>query len=654
MNSAHPELVEGENDMTNHYGYAGKILRIDLSSGAITTTPTAAYADRFLGGRGIGTKIYWDEVLPETKAFDPENRLIFVTGPATGIPPAGSRTQVYGKSPATVPEGFCYSNFGGSWGAQLKFAGFDGLVIQGESEKPVYIFIQDGIAEIRDASHLWGKGSVEVREALKSEYGRNVRVVATGPAGENKVVFANLLADEDASGSSGFGAVMGAKRLKAIAVTGSQKVVPANSDELRELTKYVRHLLGDEPRIDTSLELPPDVTQDTCYACVGCRMRNQWEASNGAKGKYMCASALFYQEFAKGYHGGWNEASFLATRLCDQYGLDVWPIMSMMIWMLQGMGAGILTEENTELPLSKMGSLEFIETMVKKVAMREGFGDILAQGPLAAADSMGNESRALMESTLSDSIGHIVMFDPRVMSTTALLYAMEPRQPIPQISEIAGRLVCLWVPWANGEEGAYISSDVMREMARRFWGGELAMDFSTYEGKALSAKMIQDRIVANECGIFCIYLLPLYHSPSTQDFVGDPAIESRIISAITGPQIDEQGFYQIGERVFNLHRAVMVREGHKGRDSDKLPESFHNQPIEFEFANEGLLVPGKDGEVITRKGEVLDKDKFEKMKDEFYSLRGWDVATGLQTKVKLKELGLQEIIDDLDTRELVI
>ena len=640
--------------MTNHYGYADNILRVDLSSGAITTTRTANYADRFLGGRGIGTKIYWDEVLPETKAFDPENRLIFVTGPATGIPPSGSRTQVYGKSPATVPEGFCYSNFGGSWGAQLKFAGFDGLVVQGESEKPVYLFIQDGNAEIRDASHLWGKGSVEVREALKSELGHQVRIIATGPAGENKVVFANLLADEDASGSSGFGAVMGAKKLKAIAVTGSRKVVPANSDKLRELTKYVRHLVGDEPRIDTSLELPPDITQDTCFACVGCRMRNQWESKDGTKGKYMCASALFYQEFSKAYYGGWNEASFLATRLCDQYGVDVWPIMSMMIWMLQGMGAGIITEENTGLPLSKMGSLEFIETLVQKVALREGFGDVMARGALAAADSMGSDSRALMESVLSDSIGHIVMFDPRVMPTTSLLYAMEPRQPIPQISEIAGRLVCLWVPWANGDEGAYISSDVMRSMGKRFWGGELAMDFSTYEGKSLSAKMVQDRIIANECGIFCIYLLPLYHSPSTENFVGDPTIESRVISAVTGQQFNEQSFYQIGERVFNLHRAVMVREGHKGRESDTVSESCHTQPIEFEYANENLLVPGKDGEIISKKGEVLDKGKFEEMKDEYYALRGWDVATGLQNKAKLQELELQDIIPDLEARGLAV
>ncbi|MBW2143874.1 MAG: hypothetical protein JRG75_05695, partial [Deltaproteobacteria bacterium] len=191
-------------------------------------------------------------------------------------------------------------------------------------------------------------------------------------------------------------------------------------------------------------------------------------------------------------------------------------------------------------------------------------------------------------------------------------------------------------------------------MGKRFWGGELAMDFSTFEGKALSSKMAQDRIIANECGIFCIYIFPIYHSPSTEDHVGDPAIESRIISAVTGKQIDEEDFYQIGERVFNLHRAVLVREGQRGRESDKIPEICHTEPIEFEYANEDILVPGKDGEIISRKGEMLAREDFEKLKDEFYGLRGWDVATGLQTRAKLRELGLDDVAVELADRGLVV
>ncbi|MGB2854935.1 MAG: aldehyde ferredoxin oxidoreductase N-terminal domain-containing protein, partial [Dehalococcoidia bacterium] len=165
--------------MTEQHGYAGKILTVDLSSGSMTDLPTADYADRFLGGRGIAAKIYWDEVSPDVEAFAPENRLLFMTGPLAGFSGiAGSRWTVCGKSPATNPEHFSYTNMGGSWGAQLKFAGYDGIVIKGESDRPIYLSIQDGVAEIRDASALWGQSTVEARETLKTELGSSVRVVA--------------------------------------------------------------------------------------------------------------------------------------------------------------------------------------------------------------------------------------------------------------------------------------------------------------------------------------------------------------------------------------------------------------------------------------------------------------------------------------------
>ncbi|GAF76323.1 unnamed protein product, partial [marine sediment metagenome] len=227
--------------VTGQYGYAGEILRVDLSSGGVTRMPTVDYADRFLGGRGIAAKIYWDEVPPEVKAFDPENRLIFATGPLAGFTGvSGSRWQICGKSSLTTPEYFNYSNLGGNWGAQLKLAGYDALVIQGKSEKPVYILIQDETVEIRDASTLWGKSTVETREMLKQQLGSSVNIVATGPAGENMVTFASVLADKDASGSSGLGAVMGSKNLKAIAVRGSGKVMAANPQRYRELADYAK------------------------------------------------------------------------------------------------------------------------------------------------------------------------------------------------------------------------------------------------------------------------------------------------------------------------------------------------------------------------------------------------------------------------------
>jgi len=627
---------------------------VDLSSGSVTSRPTTDYADSFLGCRGIGTKIYWDEVPPDATAFDPENRLIFVTGPATGIPPAGSRWQIFGKSPGTIPEGFCYSSLGGEgWGAHLKFAGFDGVVAHGKSESPVYLFVRDGNAEIRDASALWGKGSVEVQETLRRELGSRVRVVATGPAGDNMVSFASLLADGDASGSSGFGAVMGSKRLKAIAVTGTGRIVPASRPRLKELATYIRGLLGHRPQT-TMVALPPSHTHQACFACMGCSSRSYYKAENGTKGKYTCASGMVYQDFAQAYYGRWTEVPFFAERLCDQHGLDTYAVMSILILLAACSQMGIITEESTGLPLSKLGSLEFIEALLKKIAFREGFGDVLAQGPVMAAASLGDVATTVANSFISDPLGHVSVFCPRMIPSTALAYAMEPRQHIPQVAELGGVVEVEWSRWATKVPGKYVSSNVMRGIANRFWGSELAVDFSTYEGKALAAKKVQDRVFANECVPLCFWMFPIWFSESTEDHVGDPTIESQILSAVTGQEIDEERLYRMGEKAFNLQRAIMVREGHKGRESDRLPDIFHTQPLVTEAYDPECLVPGKGGEIISRKGEVLDVQGFEKMKDEFYALRGWDVATGLQTKAKLEELGLRDAAADLQPRGLVV
>ena len=202
--------------MAAEFGYAGKILKVDLSSPRISSVATSDYAARFIGGRGIAAKIYWDEVSPDTKALDPENRLILMTGPMAGYPgTAGSMCQVSGKTPAAAPEQFFYSNLGGSWGARLKFAGYDGVVVHGASEKPVYLLVHDGTAELKDASGMRNKDVDEVTDQLKRELGNSTNVLTIGQAGENLVPFSVIRAEGGASAWGG-GAVMGSKHLKAI------------------------------------------------------------------------------------------------------------------------------------------------------------------------------------------------------------------------------------------------------------------------------------------------------------------------------------------------------------------------------------------------------------------------------------------------------
>jgi aldehyde:ferredoxin oxidoreductase len=640
--------------VTEQTGYAGKILRVDLSTGTVSHIATSDYSDKFLGGRGIAARIYWDEMAPEVGPFDPESRLMFMVGPLAGFPGfGGSRWTVCGKSPLTVPNQFSYSNLGGSWGARLKFSGHDGIVVQGKSDRPVYVFVNDGTAEIRDASHLWGKRTVEVRDILKGELGSPVSVVACGPSGENRVAFASLLADNDASGSCGFGAVMGSKNLKAIAVAGSGKVAAANPEGLDELRKRVRELKRDavgEGQPD--LILGPKMKRDICLGCIGACIRQTFEAEDGTVGKYACGSAWLYQERAMRYYGEWNEVPFFATTLCDGYGLDTESMHTLIMWLARCHKAGILTDENTGIPLSKLGSLEFIETLVKKISLRDGFGDILAHGLERAADLVGKGSKELITDYMSKA-GYGSEYCPRMYIVSSLLYAMEPRLPIHQVHEV-GVTLFPWVSWADKAEGAHLSSEVFRKIAERFWGSELAADFSTYDGKALATVKIQDREMAKESLILCDWMWPITHSKHTDDHVGDPTLESRILSAVTGRQVDEEGLYHMGARIFNLQRAILSREGHVGREADVLPEPFYTRPLKWHIMDAECLAPGKDGEVISRKGAVVDRDGFERMKDEYYALRGWDVATGLQTETRLRELGIGEVADDLAGRGLAV
>ena len=641
--------------MTEEFGYAGNILRVDLSSGQISTLSTKTYADRFLGGRGIAAKIYWDEVSPETKAFDPDNRLMFMTGPLADVSPgvAGVRWLVCGKSPATKPEQFSYANLGGSWGTELKRTGYDGLIIQGASDTPVFISVKNGKVELKDAAFLWGKTTTETIHILKDQLGSQTKIVTTGPAGENRAAMAILFADNDASGSGGFGAVMGSKNLKAIAIKGSQKTAVASPDRLLELNKEIRGLKKTSPSASVWGEgaTPEKKKKDMCRGCsLGCG-RYVYEDRTGRQGKFICGQVGFYQARAQMYYGDkdWREVPFQAAMLANDYGVDVFAMGTMMMWLSRCLKAGILTDENTGIPFSRMGSLEFIETLIRKISFREGFGDILADGIVQAAPKVGKESDKLITDYISkDEQG--VPYDPRYYITTGLLYAMEPRMPIQQLHEVS-RLFLSWVLWVNKAKGAYVSTDVLMATAKRFWGTELAVDLSTYEGKALTAARIQDRRYVQESLLLCDWAWPILTVEFSDDHVGDPSLDSRVLSSVFGEDIAEEALYKTGERIVNLQRAIHVREA---RGSDTLPDFHFTKPMRTDPTNPQGIAPGKNGAIIHRKGAVLDKVKFDDMKKEFYGIRGWDKETGLQSKAKLNELDLKDVADKLDLQKLVI
>ncbi len=634
-------------------GYAGALLRVNLSTGHIAKVPTDAYADLFLGGRGIAARVHWDEVPPGCDALDPENRLTFMTGPICGVPGfSGSRWQVCGKSP--IHDQFSYANLGGSWGAQLKFAGYDGLIVEGKAEGPVYLWVNNDGVEIRDAAHLRGMGAIATRERLKEELGKSARVAAVGPAGENRVTFATLLADNDSSGSSGVGAVMGSKNLKAIAVRGQGKVETASSDKVDELRRRVRELNASKADLIRDFVETADKTKlkkDVCYGCVDGCVRATYEGPEGQSGKFFCQPSYFYQTRAQRYYGQANDVPFQAAKLCDDYGMDTRAVETMIMWLSRCHKSEILTEERTGIPLSTMGSMEFIEKLVRKIAFREGFGDVLAEGTVRAAEIVGQESDRFITDYMI-STGENSVYGPRLYLTTGILYAMEPRMPIQQLHEISVQLV-MWALTQMGLDKMYLTSEVLRAIAKRVWGSEIAADLSTIEGKALAAAKIQDRQYAKECLILCDFSWPITHSLNTEDHMGDPTLESRICAAVTGRDVDEEGLYKMGRRVFNLQRAILAREGRKGREGDSLPEFEYTVPLKGDFGNPNCMVPGKDGEPFYRKGMVVDRGEFEKMKDEYYETRGWDVSTGLQRQAELEDLGLGDVGKTLEREGLL-
>ena len=630
------------------YGWCGKILDVNLSGSRITERPTLDIAERFLGGRGVATRIYWEEVGARIGAFDPENRLIFMTGPlgATGAQGA-ARFVVAGKSPMRMPEGFCCGNLGGYFGPYLKRAGYDGIVVSGKAERPAYLWIHDGRAELLDASPLWGKGVYAVADALKAAHGKNVRFVTTGPAGENLCRTANIMTDNEGSATGGFGAVMGSKKLKAIAVHGTGTPQAAFPERLKELGRLAVHLSRRDPLF---VPFPPDQFQRTgkasCFQCgLDCIMRNTYRTASGKTVVRKCQAMFVYFPWVMGRPGEPAETAVDATAVCNDLSICTMEMANIVAWLHACHKAGFLKEKETGLDMSRLGTREFFETLAHMIARRDGFGDVLAEGLLRAGDTLGDKARALFSNEVS-GVGGGAMYSAREYPMNGLLYALEPRQPIAMLHE-ASRLVGYWVMHRNDPQSSPVTSDVFRAVAARFWEHEKAWDMTTHEGKARAATAIMDRTFVKDSLLLCDSGWPLMFSWNTPDHVGDPTLESRIFTAVTGIDTDEARLNHCGERIFNLQRAVLLREGRRPV-LDDMPRDFNfTDPVDTVFMNPAVIVPGPGDAVISRKGQTLDQTAFKTMRREFYELRGWDPASGLQTSATLQRLDLADLLTDL-------
>jgi len=645
--------------MGETYGWTGSLLRMELPSGEFHKTQNMDYSENFIGGRLMASRIYWDEVPKTTKALDPDNLLMFLPGPLTGTQAIGcSRWVISAKSPHSFPDQYGFGNGGGFFGAALKRSGFDGLIIRGKAKSLSYILIENEKAELKDAGGLSALETEETIDKLKKQHGSDARIVCVGPAGEKLVRFAIARTEQGGTLSNGMGAVMGSKNIKAIVIKGGNKVPVAHPDKISEVNKQIRFLRKGQ---NESLYLTEPMIQgidkgkDTpCYACPGGCSRAFFKHTSGREEiRKTCASAFVYTPWDQLYHGEATENPFLATSLCDRFGLCTSEISNIIYWLYECFKQGVLAEDETGLPLSKIGSLEFIESLVGCIVKKEGFGELLAQGTRRASIEKGKaaEGIALRHITPSGYVND--SYGGRVFLTNALFYATETRNPIIQLHEFSFT-VLKWMLWhtTSGAMSSLTTED-LRKIAKRAWGDEKAVDFTTCEGKPKAAFMIQNRQHAKESIVACDRFYPLLDTDQREDHMGDPTLVPQLFGAVTGKEMSEDDYYRMGERSFNLQRAILGREGRAGRKDDNIGEFNFTEPIETEEGMVGLFnpdleFPGAGAEIITRKGKTMDRNDFERMKDEYYSLRGWDVSTGLQKKEHMKKLGLTFVCDEMD------
>ena len=635
------------------YGWSGKILRVDLSQSKVVRQDTMEYVEQFLGGRGIATRIYWEEVGPEVGALDPENCLVFMSGTlvATGAQGA-TRMTVISKSPMLMPEGFCYGNLGGFFPPYLKRAGYDGIVITGRAERPVYLWIQDNHAEILDGSFIWGRGTYAVQKILKEKHGGNVRFVATGVSGENKCRNATVITDHEGSATGGFGAVMGSKNLKAIAVFGTAKPAVARKKELTQLNRYITDI---SKRGTLRMPVPKKQMQfvktASCYQCGLECGRGLYRTTAGREEVRKCQAMALYMPYAGMRPDETIDTSLDATRICNDYGICTMEVQNILLWLDACYRSGILSDAVTGLTYSDIGSVDFIERLISMIAHRQGFGDILAEGIHRVGETLGQEAKAHYNE-YTKAVGLNGAYTPREYPVTALLYGLEPRQPIAQLHDIS-HLIARWLLHGIRPDLSPTTAEVFRKAIVKFWKHEKAWDMTTFEGKAEATIKIQDRTYSKDSLGLCDFGWPIMDSFNTDDHTGDPTLESRLLSAVTGMDTDEAGLDLYGERIFNLQRAVLLREGWKAKDDDAPADFNFTEPLVFDPLNPRLIVPGPTEEPVSVKGKVVDRGEFEAMRKEFYELRDWDSHSGLQKAVLLERLGLSDVAKELRKKALV-
>lgn len=648
------------------HGYTGKILHVDLTARELEIeTPDEAFYRQYVGGSLMGLYYLWQNTPAGADPLGPDNCLVFTLSAPTGLPVSGqSRSTVTCKSPSSG--GAADSQAGGFWPAELKFAGFDAIVVKGAADSPVYLWIHDGRAELRDAGHLWGRLTHDVDELIKEELGdKQIEIAQIGPAGEKLANFAAIMnMSNRAWGRTGVGAVMGSKKLKAIAVRGAQKVNAADQKGIIALARQGTKEMPDngdvadlgvygtantvmanngagglptnnwdagfmanaesisgERLYDELLRGAAEGKQDklgrdTCYACiVRCKrvVESEWR-QQAIRPEY---GGPEYETLATlGSYCGVDDihAVSYANQLCNQYGVDTISCGATLSWAMDCFENGLLTAAETDGIELRFGDAAAMIAMLEKTLKREGFGDILADGSAKAADRLGKGHEYLLTVKGQELPAHM----PHVKRSLGLIYAVNPFGADHQSSEHDP----LYHPKLY--EGAPDAPGYKRFLA------QIGLDKPQHP-KALNAEKVEFALKTQYTysAADTINVCQFVYGPGWQLY--GPEDMAGLMAAATGWEMSVEEIQQIGRRRLNLMRAYNAREG-LSRDQDTLPKKLFRQPLKGGRSD----------------GVLLDEAELAAGIDLYYEQAGWDVATGIPTRATLEETGLAWAADELD------
>lgn len=642
------------------YGYTGKILKVDLTSRTLDIDEQPAeFYRKYMGGSALNMYYMLSEMNAGVEPFSPENLLCFSVGITTGVPVSSmSRLTVTAKSPLTGCIGDSQS--GGFFPAELKFAGFDAIIVKGKADSPVYLSLNNGKAELRDAAALWGKETAEVESLIRNELGDDkIKIVQCGPAGEKLVRYASIISNANrANGRTGMGAVMGSKNLRAIAARGSMHPQVADPDAVKALAKEgarrlpesglelmgkfgTASIIGlqqesggfptynfntgvfddgwegissqktwDDYRYGREEGKQNSLGRDTCYSCI-IRCKPVLQITEGKYQVDPVYGGPEYESIAAlgSYCGVGNmPAVAKANQLCNAYGIDTISCGATIAWAMECYEAGLLTKEQTDGIDLRFGNADAVVQLVQKIADRDGFGDILAEGSEAASTALGIGKEFLITSKKKEAPAHM----PQLKRSLAVIYATNPFGADHQSHEHD--------PFYEGDEFNHYKDRL----------ADLGLEKGT---KPYDLGPEKIRYITRTQRYFSfldsLNLCQFGWGPTWQLFgVRDVTV---LLKAVTGWDIPVSEQLEIGERRLNMMRAFNAREG-IDKTFDTLPEKFFKKPL--------LSGPSK--------GMCLDREEVNSALQEYYRQCGWDAETGNPTKETYQRLGLEWVAKQLN------